>query len=185
MKCTNIKTVSFVENGAKLRLYVFAGLCKIGNQAPYFSITGEVYKGRRCETAGCLHEEILRHCPEYQPLVDLHLSDIAGVPMHAAANSNYFLQGGYWSTGKFIRITDHGGRPVAEEENIATAARLLRISMDEARQLHKAHLTFRLSPEGYRRGVAFMTLYCEAQKARWKAEAEQAIADFGLQVFTC
>lgn len=52
----------------------------------YFSITADGY--RRC---GCLHDEILELRPDLKCFVDLHLSDLDGVPMHAEANGWYWL----------------------------------------------------------------------------------------------
>jgi hypothetical protein len=53
---------------------------------PYFSVTGETE-----HSGGCLHDEILKSRPDLQPLVDLHLSNLDGVPMHAEANGWYWL----------------------------------------------------------------------------------------------
>ena len=68
-----------------------------GNDKPYFSITGEVYnpRSRRCGGDGCImggaiHDVIVSYWPHLQPLVNIHLSDIDGVPMHAAANAAYW-----------------------------------------------------------------------------------------------
>ncbi len=68
-----------------------------GNDKPYFSITGEVYNPRSrrrggdgCIMGGCIHDVIVSYWPQVQPLVNLHLSDIDGVPMHAADNAAYW-----------------------------------------------------------------------------------------------
>lgn len=53
-----------------------------------FSITGETKY-----SSGCIHELIIEHFPEFQPFVDLHLSNIQGVPMHAVDNGFYWLGG--------------------------------------------------------------------------------------------
>jgi hypothetical protein len=67
----------------------------------YFSITGTVYeKGKRrteknmivCE---CIHRQIIECRPDLKRLVDLHLSDLEGIPMHAIANGFYFLTNGF------------------------------------------------------------------------------------------
>lgn len=85
----------FVENGEKHRIIVEAELISRGEQKPYFSITGVVdrqAKNNRWmnECAGCIHYEILAQFPELQPLIDIHLSDENGVPMHAYENAAYW-----------------------------------------------------------------------------------------------
>jgi hypothetical protein len=65
-----------------------------------FSITADFFENRpdgnnsprRLTSFGCLHEEILGACPELKPFVDLHLSDLNGIPMHAVENGFYWLQ---------------------------------------------------------------------------------------------
>ncbi|NBV00771.1 MAG: hypothetical protein EBS31_04880 [Burkholderiaceae bacterium] len=52
----------------------------------HFSITADGL--HRC---GCLHDEILKYRLDLKPLVDIHLSDLDGVPMHAEANGWYWL----------------------------------------------------------------------------------------------
>lgn len=65
-----------------------------GNSAPHFSITATVtdHQGQ-FESGGCQHELILQHFPQFADLVSLHLSNISGVPMHAAGNGWYHLAG--------------------------------------------------------------------------------------------
>jgi hypothetical protein len=67
--------------------YLFITLSTEGcADKPYFSVTGETK-----HSCGCLHDEILKSRPDLKPLVDLHLSDLDGVPMHAEANGWYWL----------------------------------------------------------------------------------------------
>jgi hypothetical protein len=88
---------TYTENGEKYHISVEGGLHYIkGNSAPYFTITADIKRiaknGRRVwEAGGCLHEEILKHFPQFADLVDLHLSDIDGAPTHAEANGAYWL----------------------------------------------------------------------------------------------
>ena len=93
-----------------------------GNSNAYFSITAEIDCKRRNNTwrevsGGCLHNEILAHFPELQPLVDIHLSDEDGVPMHAYANAAYWAGHTRW------------------EKDSDTLAKHLRVSKDQANEM--------------------------------------------------
>ena len=100
-----------------------AELVKLGgNEKAYFSITGEVYNPRSrrrggdgCIMGGAIHDVIVSYWPHLQPLVNIHLSDIDGVPMHAAANA------AYWA-----------GLTKYQPLDVATLARHLRITADMA-----------------------------------------------------
>ena len=70
--------------------------CKNGHDT--FAITGELWEvgdtyRRGPSTCGCIHNEIIKYYPEFQLLVDLHLSDGNGLPMYALENGFYHLQG--------------------------------------------------------------------------------------------
>ena len=113
----------FYENGEKYRIQVRAELVHLdGNHNAYFSITGEIIRhaknGRKVsEFFGMIHEEIVKHFPQLQPLVDIHLSDEDGVPMHAYANA------AYWA--------GHEGY----EKNSDTLAKHLRVTKDQANEM--------------------------------------------------
>lgn len=91
----------FSRNGEKFRIRAEYGLRKLGNQAPYFSITGEINRqarnGRWVEdSCGCLHDEIAKFFPKLKPLIKWHLTSTDG-PMHYLANSKYWLGFGEYS----------------------------------------------------------------------------------------
>lgn len=73
--------------------------CKNGHQD--FAITGDIYEAGKPKTdryliaAGCIHDDILKHFPEFKIFVNLHLCDFNGVPMHATANGYYHLRNGF------------------------------------------------------------------------------------------
>ena len=113
----------FYENGQKYRIQVRSELVhRDGNRNAYFSIGGDIYRhaknGRKVwEAGGCIHDDIIKHFPELQLLVDIHLSDEDGVPMHAYANA------AYWA--------GHGGK----EKDTDTLAKHLRVSKDQANEM--------------------------------------------------
>lgn len=79
-----------------LEMIVKAELVKRGgNSFPYFTITGTIQKTDKryrdpVITCGAIHEEILKHFPQLAPLVEVHLSETDGQPMHAEANARYW-----------------------------------------------------------------------------------------------
>ena len=114
----------FYRDGLKHRIKVQAELVHLGsNLKPHFSITGEVqYQAKNNRwmdlTAGACHNDILEHFPELQPLIDIHLADDQGVPMHAYANA------GYWA-----------GHTKWQELNLQTLARHLRVTEQQAQEM--------------------------------------------------
>jgi hypothetical protein len=107
---------------APLLLEVEAQLVKReGNSYPYFSITGSIKKtDKRYRDpyimGGAIHEEILKHFPELAPLVEVHLSEPDGVPMHAEANARYWAGLSKWSDGRPMSPRDNYGRVEIETD---------------------------------------------------------------------
>ncbi|UJD20823.1 hypothetical protein SEA_ALUMINUMJESUS_88 [Microbacterium phage AluminumJesus] len=117
-----------------------------GTLSPGFSVTcslwehrsshrGRIRKrnGLEADAFGAWDEEILHTFPELKPIIDVHLADQAGVPIHAKANGFYFYSGkaaeherarakgelaSYY--GKMLEVSDHD-----------RGARALRISPEE------------------------------------------------------
>jgi len=166
----------------------------ISTERECFSVTGDLYENGRHVACGCLHEDILEALPELKPLVDLHLSDLEGVPMHA------FENGFYWLT-KII------GLPVPHlpDQDEKTCLKIfmehMRIDEGEAHQIigkvTNAYIDGRAkiatSPEVtencrqnqdkqgiFDARVCFKKIVDES-KSRWKEQAERALKIFGLQ----
>ena len=79
------------------KLVVEAGL--VDKKEPYWSVTATEYDNfcfDDCVACGCMHDDILKHFPELQPVIDVHLSDTNGAPMHALANAKYFYEQKEW-----------------------------------------------------------------------------------------
>lgn len=87
----------------------------------YFAITCMAYeKGKPLSDkyfiyGGCSHDEILSARPDLKIFVDLHLADMEGIPMHAAANMRYHQQRRY---GYLIAGTLDPVAKFAEDYNI-------------------------------------------------------------------
>lgn len=101
------------EGGHKWRIQVRAELVHLdGNAKPHFSITGLIkYQAKNNRWidmgGGAIHDEILQHFPELQPLVDIHLADSNGVPMHAVDNAGYWAGETKWETLHLDRLAHH------------------------------------------------------------------------------
>lgn len=87
----------FEENVRKYRIRAEYGFSQIGNQKPYFSITGEIYRhiARNVWTEdsfGMLHDEIAKHFPALIPLIKWHLVYFPCEPMNYKANALSWLE---------------------------------------------------------------------------------------------
>jgi hypothetical protein len=99
LRFTTSKTIGKETIYVKIRLN---DECKNGHQD--FSITGDIYEAGKPKTdryfisGGCIHEDILKHFPEFKIFVDLHLCDYKGIPMYAVENGYYHLREGFNKT---------------------------------------------------------------------------------------
>lgn len=134
-----------------------------------FAITANLYEphgtwsgraqfrnGREPDAGGCLHNEILKMAPSLKPLVDVHLADPNGVPMHALASSWYHY------SGNARRREDGLGYRFSSPDNLSDierAARSLNIPVEDV-------------PEGldYDQFVEFV----ESLLPRWAEQARVA-----------
>lgn len=115
MKLLSAKQWTKVYNqlGVKHRLTVIGELVHLeGNDSAHFSITGCIeFQARNNRwvlvSGGAIHDDILKHFPQLQPLVDIHLSDENGTPLHAFANSAYWAQLDMVKTARHLRITEN------------------------------------------------------------------------------
>lgn len=165
-----------------------------GGNRPYFSITGEVYApnqpltDRNMESRGCVHEEILKVAPHLQPIVDIHLSDLDGVPMYAEENGWYWL-------AKAAGIKQRWEPDQTPEKCAEIFAKHCRISLDaaekmlaEMRQTYQAGkdkvalspiVTRRTQKEQHKIGCedarALWKERCAEMIPRWKKEAEKVL----------
>jgi hypothetical protein len=169
-----------------------------GNAAPYFSLTMESRSRNREDQFGAQHDELTRIWPELAPLAALHLSSIDGVPMHAASNGLYYVQhlipgaSGRSRFNSSFATCPHSTKVKIPDECTQTMADHFRISLNEARGLLVALTVVaegvghyeRVWGEGSGKVVqAAMAAWVEAQKPRWRAEADACIASLGLVVY--
>lgn len=206
----------YTERGERYRITAHGGLHYIrGNSAPYFSITADqdVAIGGcwREDSGGCLHELILRFWPDLADLVALHLSDIDGAPMHAAANGWYDLAGALGGAGeryhvgnseRHFPITPDPATPWKNSEyRYPTLDECLTIFADHCRIprveaamiLHEVQCELGPEQESHSapahrrsdidRAKARLAVICDSMRPRWKAEAEACIAKHGLVVY--
>lgn len=103
----------YQENGKTFRIKVIITLddeCK--NNVHEWSITANIdRRGKNGHyynyCCGCCHEEILKHFPEFQKFVNLHLSDYCGAPLYAVENGYYIMHhDGKDKAKEYLRITD-------------------------------------------------------------------------------
>ena len=151
-----IHTIDTNNNEINMRIKIrLNDECKNGHQD--FSITatywevGKVRNDRNMIGGGCCHDKILKHRPDLQIFVNLHLCDFTGCPMYAVENGFYHLTNGFNNTKpneanfkaefcSYYRITAEQFDILAQSENkLRYAINLQKLGillqwMDEARQ---------------------------------------------------
>jgi len=144
-------------------------LHKIGEQLPYFSLTGRIVVNGVVESCGAIHEEILAVFPELADAAALHLSDISGRPMHS------FENGKYWAGFSQFGMANANSKLLAE---------LWRISQDEAAGLLRDALMAKISADGdqFTLPEELLKEFHDRQIPRWNEEAKAAINKYKLQV---
>lgn len=134
---------------------------------PYFSITADLcadstFRGSKIHSCGCLHDEILSICPELKPFVDIHLSTLDGVPMHAEENGWYWL-------AKAAGIPRKYEPEQSELDCFAFFMSHARMSGDETLELVKKLKTAKNPREVWQKQL-------DGLRPRWQDEATKAIA---------
>lgn len=176
----------------RARIDVHAGLHRIGEQAPYFTLTCDILQSGHMVAGGCMHREIVKRWPELADIAAMHLSSIDGVPLHAEANGWYQLAGAldgmgeqyhagngkrqHWAPdGEFL-----GYRESTREECLQSFAEHCRITLDEAKRIAFKVKTSTGTNADKRREFGYLI---DAMRPRWKQEAEACIAKHSLKVF--
>ena len=151
-----IHTININDSTANINIKIrLNDECKNGHQdfsitATYWEI-GKVRNDRNMIGGGCCHDEILKHRPDLQIFVNLHLCDFTGCPIYAVGNGFYHLTNGFNNTKpneanfkaefcSYYRITAEQFDILAQSENkLRYAINLQKLGillqwMDEARQ---------------------------------------------------
>lgn len=143
-------------------------LHKIGEQLPYFSLTGRIVINGCEQTCGAIHNELVAVFPELADAAALHLSDITGRPMHS------FENGKYWAG--FTKWEDGSPKKLAE---------LWRIDQKEAAELMHDALMAKIWADGDQLTPVgpeeLLKEFHDRQIPRWNEEAKAAINKYKLQ----
>ena len=152
-----------VDETKRYTMSVKAGLCKIGEQRPYFTITFDDSEG----SGGAGHEQILEHFPEFADIVAMHLSDEEGTPLHAVENGWYWLKQANAGEAKAF---EYFKSTLRQNEGVARAI----VSWGNAliEKFGEPHAKQRFAG------------WCDIQRATWREEARVCIEKYKLEVFT-
>jgi hypothetical protein len=159
-----------LRNGNK---FVVEGrLTRIGNQAPYFSLTYSEYEGGRMVAGGTNHKEILKHFPRFANLAALHLSDIDGTPMHTLENGCYHL-----GLGKFSELN----YDFAKKHFRCTDAEFTQLLHDIEQVRSDTTLPNYPKDGNLAEARATVAAFVEKMRPIWQSEARAVIAYYELK----
>ena len=167
----SVRDSSYGTTNGSVYVTATARTHSLGEQAPYFSLTGDVWTSAAGAASGAdrynlgggmMHETILRTWPQLQPIADLHLADaITGEPMHALANGWYFYCGKARAHEDARREWQPADREPYSLSDHVRAANALRVAPEE--------LPEGLDEAGFREFVASLA-------GRWAREAAEGRA---------
>lgn len=104
---------TYEENGDLFRIEVAISLddnCNNGHCT--FSTTGDIYRiydnrPKDYAKSGCIHEDILKHFPEFKIFTELHVRDCHGAPMYSVVNSTWHMKNSNKDIAmRYLRITE-------------------------------------------------------------------------------
>jgi len=162
-----------------LRYAMELGLWQPGprsEQRPSFSATCVIYKGREEWGGGAAHDDMLKVWPECKMIVDVHLSNDLGSPMHDEANAWYWLSGHFGGCGE--KYTGANGTPGrSPEECLRIFSEHTRVCGDDLTALigRVDNARHNRAPYGYPGMRTQLREEIENMRPRWKAEADTAI----------
>lgn len=107
----------------------------VSTENNYFSVTGSYYEklprgqkyndykefnGSKFEytEGGCIHKRILKSFPELEKVVNLHLSNLEGEPLHMVSNGLYHYKNSPQTAKEYLRITDEDFKTVNSEKDL-------------------------------------------------------------------
>lgn len=148
--------------------------CNNGRES--FAITGELYEGFREVAGGCLHDEIAKTFPEFEPLIEWHLCSTDG-PLHYIANTCYHAgDRDHWGLRKgeasknprqmkhFLRF---GNSPV--EHEVLT---FLKEFIDQALAAHEGFVLDEVKHADYSSHYQFAGMDCNWYTCPFKSEKQ-------------
>lgn len=92
-----LNIVKDVEDGYRLKAEF--RIEQLGNQEPYFAVTGDMFQNGIWCSGGCLHDDIEKIFPEYAKYIRWHLVSLDS-PMYYIENSMYWAGFRGWCDGK-------------------------------------------------------------------------------------
>lgn len=176
-----VRTSWTEADGSRVALVVHFGLHYIkGNRMPHFSITGEVREGVRLAAVGCCHDIIAERLPELRDVIALHLSDMDGAPMHAESNGWYWLAGAVDVGEKYHG--SNGSNAKGADECMRIFADHVRMPKAEAIRIVGRFANL-VKAEGKDAARKAFGAWIDAQRPRWKAEADALIRKYGFGIY--
>lgn len=115
-KYNEYSPLTWKEGNTTYRCKVTYGMQYIyGNSQPYFSITAFTERRGKNghgeikwfeDSCGCLHDLIREKAPHLAPLIDFHLCDQDGLPMHYLENEYYWFKENLETFRSYVRLSD-------------------------------------------------------------------------------
>ena len=153
-----------------------------GNSLPYFSITASTWRRKsiggkwREDSCGCLHEVIAKRKKLLAILIQFHLSDQNGLPMHYLENGYYWYKKNLETFKSYVRLSDDEQVPEVPKIELPIVLSETGKELDLPEKQKERFIEYTQKQ--------FITQWLKTREDKLKQEFDEVMTVFGVEYIT-